>query len=145
MFLRILTANCITGDLKTSTQRKSLIFIWKLVLAAEGQERWLEMAKERSLGVFYNSLDERRQSHFFEVPWVALLHKSSLPYPETHGHTHTHAYAHTYTHIHSLFQLCFASTLELAVYVLFLDSGSDKRKNTRLKSGYMSRGTWNKW
>ena len=46
----------------------------KACSAAEGQERWLRRWLRRGhLGVFYNSLDERRQSHFFEVPCCSII------------------------------------------------------------------------
>lgn len=93
----------------------------KACSAAEGQERWLRRWLRRGhLGVFYNSLDERRQSHFFEVPCCSII-RSPACHTQRHMDTHTHTCIcpHICTHTLTLSMSVFASTFELAVYVLF--------------------------
>ena len=96
----------------------------KACSGTEGQERWL---RRGHLGVIYNSLDERRQSHFFEV---VLLYEVQPAIPRdtwtrahththTHTHVHTHMYTHTCTHTLTLSVSVFTSTFEPTVCVLF--------------------------
>lgn len=101
----------------------------KACSAAEGQERWLRRWLRRDhLGVFYNSLDERRQSHFFEVPCCSVIRSPACHtqrHMDTHTHMHMPTHMHTYTHS---FNVCVCQHIGTCSLCSFLDSGSIKER-----------------